>query len=399
MKKIICTTAVLLCMKIMLAQNIGIGIDTPAAKLHVTGNVVFSMPNAAPGVPTEPPPVNGAGRRLMWYPEKAAFRVGYTDASSWSFDNIGTYSFAAGYNTKARSNGAVSIGTGNDVSGLYGTALGYYNRVLGYGGSSIGAANRSESSYSFTAGGDNIAKGMWSVAIGNNNDAQAENSIAIGAYSFASGKHSVALGKTNIASGDYSFAANAYTEARSFNETVFGRYNTLTIPNSSTRWIESDRLFVIGNGTSDGSRSNALTIFKNGNVGIMTAMPDARLSVNGNASKSGGGVWAAWSDARLKKNIVPYNAGLKEILQINPVRFQYNELSGEEDLDQNYVGIIAQEIEKILPSTITIKEDDHFKDKRMFDGSELIYTLINAVKEQQQKIELLEKKITLLENK
>jgi len=58
----------------------------------------------------------------------------------------------------------------------------------------------------------------------------------------------------------------------------------------------------------------------------MTAMPDARLSVNGNASKSGGGVWAAWSDARLKKNIVPYNAGLKEILQINPVRFQYNEL-------------------------------------------------------------------------
>jgi len=80
MKKIICTTAVLLCMKIMLAQNIGIGIDTPAAKLHVTGNVVFSMPNATPGVPTEPPPVNGAGRRLMWYPEKAAFRVGYTDA-------------------------------------------------------------------------------------------------------------------------------------------------------------------------------------------------------------------------------------------------------------------------------------------------------------------------------
>jgi hypothetical protein len=33
--------------------------------------------------------------------------------------------------------------------------------------------------------------------------------------------------------------------------------------------------------------------------------PNATLTVNGTASKPGGGTWSTFSDARLKKNIAP----------------------------------------------------------------------------------------------
>ena len=65
--------------------------------------------------------------------------------------------------------------------------------------------------------------------------------------------------------------------------------------------------------------------------------------------------------------------------------FQYNELSGYNDLDKSYVGILAQEIETILPGTIDILDDSKgetgLSDLRLFDASELTFTLINAVKE------------------
>lgn len=400
MKKIViifCCSFNVLC---LCAQNIGIGTTEPKARLHVAdSSVVFTAEGDEIPVILSVPPVQTSGRRMMWYADKAAFRVGAVNNNYWNRDNIGNYSFAGGrnsmskgqysftygYNTMAIGDHSISMGNASYTTGLHAIALGSTNVVYGNNAVSIGKGNTTNE--------------QGGITLGRYNNSQSEDAVSIGSFNYSRGKSAVSIGSNTEAVGDYTFAANKSTYAASAFETVFGQYNTLYTPASSIAFISTDRLFVIGNGRSNTERSNALTVFKNGNVGIMTAVPNARLSVNGDASKSGGGVWAAWSDARLKKNIVPYKAGLKEILQINPVRFQYNELSGEEDLNKNYVGILAQEIEKILPSTISIKEDEHFKDKRMFDGSELIYTLINAIKEQQQKIELLEKKIMLLENK
>jgi hypothetical protein len=64
------------------------------------------------------------------------------------------------------------------------------------------------------------------------------------------------------------------------------------------------------------------------------------------------------------------------------VWFQYNHLSGYADTTRQYVGVLAQEMEKILPSTVSIVANDPLvKNKRVYDSSELVYTLINAVKE------------------
>ena len=42
-------------------------------------------------------PATGAGTRMMWYPTKAAFRVGYVDGTQWDDGNIGDYSTALAF--------------------------------------------------------------------------------------------------------------------------------------------------------------------------------------------------------------------------------------------------------------------------------------------------------------
>jgi len=132
----------------------------------------------------------------------------------------------------------------------------------------------------------------------------------------------------------------------------------------------------------------------NGRVGIGTTQPDQLLSVNGNASKVGGGFWATFSDVRMKKDINPFNDGLSVLKQINPVTFQYNGKLGY-PTDKTYVGVIAQDIKQIAPYTISTfrtklnPEDKEESDVLQFDGSALIYMAINAIQELDEKIEEL----------
>ncbi len=59
-----------------------------------------------------------------------------------------------------------------------------------------------------------------------------------------------------------------------------GRYNVLT-GGSPTAWVATDPLFTIGNGTGFFTRSNALTMLKNGNTGFGTTTPGVRLDLDG----------------------------------------------------------------------------------------------------------------------
>jgi len=146
-----------------------------------------------------------------------------------------------------------------------------------------------------------------------------------------------------------------------------------------------------------------MTLLSNGRVGIGTSFPDQLLTVGGEASKTGGGgFWATFSDRRVKKDIRPYTRGLNEIKQINPVWYKYNELSGYKDTENDYVGIIAQEMEHVLPNTVSEFDDSNnsgISYKKQFNGSEVMWTLVNAVKELTQKIETLEACIKELEKK
>lgn len=94
------------------------------------------------------------------------------------------------------------------------------------------------------------------------------------------------------------------------------------------------------------------------------------------------------SDLRSKNKGEAFTKGLDIIEQINPVNFTKKEGFGATDV--NHVGIIAQELEQILPEAIKIGKCQDIEDFRFYDQSVLLYTLLNAVKELSQKVNQLE---------
>ncbi len=157
------------------------------------------------------------------------------------------------------------------------------------------------------------------------------------------------------------------------------------------------------------------TYFNGMNVGIGLQFPSSLFEVNGVAAKPGGGDWAVLSDRRLKKNIKEFTGGLKEVLQINPVSFQYNGVAGVKDTETTFVGLIAQDVEDVAPymvsrvkrtteSRINTERNADYQSESVkeqeflqLDASAIRYMLVNAIKEQQKLIEDKEKRIQKLE--
>jgi hypothetical protein len=133
------------------------------------------------------------------------------------------------------------------------------------------------------------------------------------------------------------------------------------------------------------------------------------LEVIGNGFKTGGGSWATISDARLKRDVRPFEEGLATVLAIAPVRYRYE----GRDLDdgREHVGVLAQEVEKVAPYLVEeralfrqVREDENGKEIELdpgeryltVDPSAVDWLLVNAVKEQQAIIEELRREIEVL---
>jgi hypothetical protein len=115
-----------------------------------------------------------------------------------------------------------------------------------------------------------------SANIGTGNSV-AGSSIGVGTNVTASGIDSSAFGYGSSATGAYSFATGVGTTAQAYDSVALGAYNTPG--GSGTSWVGTDPLFTIGNGTSSSSLSTALTVLKNGNVGIGNSTPATTLGV------------------------------------------------------------------------------------------------------------------------
>jgi len=102
------------------------------------------------------------------------------------------------------------------------------------------------------------------------------------------------------------------------------------------------------------------------------------LVVNGAAAKPGGGSWATWSDSRLKDIHGNYSKGLKEIIALRPVSFSYrkdNSLKLPDD--QEYAGLVAQDVQNIFPEAISEGTDGYLQ----LDNNSINIALINAIRE------------------
>ena len=115
----------------------------------------------------------------------------------------------------------------------------------------------------------------------------------------------------------------------------------------------------------------------------------------GNTTNRWSAVWSAngtiqTSDIRLKTNIEPLTYGLKEVLQLRPVSYDWKDNSGK-----NKIGLIAQEVKKIVPQVVI---GDETKENLGMNYAELVPVLINSVKELQAQIDGLKKTISELKS-
>lgn len=126
------------------------------------------------------------------------------------------------------------------------------------------------------------AAGIGATAWGATTLASGDLSSAWGYETKAGGEESTAWGRLTLAAGIGSTAWGLETTAPSYLETALGRFNTGYAHQSAVAWDPADRLFVIGNGTSDTNRSDALVILKNGAASFGGA-----VSVAGNLNVTG----------------------------------------------------------------------------------------------------------------
>jgi hypothetical protein len=128
-------------------------------------------------------------------------------------------------------------------------------------------------------------------------------------------------------------------------------------------------------------------------VGIGTTSPTQLLSVNGTAGKPGGGTWDVFSDERLKNIKGNFTPGLSAVMRLQPLRYQYkpdNALSF--DSNKEYVGFGAQELQKVLPEAVSRNANGYLQ----VSSDPILWTMLNAIKEQQKQIEQLKGEIRKL---
>lgn len=295
-----------------------------------------------------------------------------------------------------------------NTSGRYNTFLGSFSGPFSSSGSEntfVGnaAANLNDTGFRNTfmgrlAGAVNTT-GSYNTVLGAYADVASENltyATAIGANAEVGCSNCLVLGNSvNVGIGTSNPGARLE---------VVGPRIRLISPSNAGKLLElrSDgnaldisatggQLFLTGN---DGA--GVMLQQFNGNVGIGNdTSPDFKLEVVGSAGKSGGGMWSDTSDKRLKKDIEDFEDGLEEVLRIRPVWYRFNGKFGLPDSDR-YVGVIAQEIQEIAPYTVTpYTETDPDSGESgeylSYNGTAVVYMLVNATQEQQALIERQEK--------
>ncbi|RYU91039.1 hypothetical protein EWM59_27160, partial [Emticicia agri] len=168
-------------------------------------------------------PVNEAGTRLMWIPNRSAFRAGtVSNTSIWSASKIGLFSFASGFDTQANGKWSTAMGNVTTASGLGSVALGSGNNATNEASVALGALNNATGYVSTTTGYLNSASGYVSTAMGYNTHASSAYTTAIGNYTTASGEGALATGGYTTASGSYATAMGAHTWASGQYATAMG---------------------------------------------------------------------------------------------------------------------------------------------------------------------------------
>jgi trimeric autotransporter adhesin len=386
---------------------------------------------------------NTTKNNLLAIGDSALFNngTGATTAAQ-AINNVAIGNLSLYNNTTGSSNTALGYKAGyENITGDRNVSVGFEagnSNRFGFSNTAIGH----QAFFSNHSGNSNTAVGDLALSGNNGND-----NVAIGTYTLfdnVSGNRNTAIGRgalggvlLDTGSGKIAIGYNA-----GFNEATS---NKLYIENSSAN---KDNALIYGDFAADSLQLNAKTLVRDklgvkgagGNTGIELGYEQTKESNAGRLGYGlftpntidfvGGGtafstraikfwaeggstftgkvipasdnayslgqsgnrwstVWAAsgvvsTSDARLKTNITTSPYGLQEVLEMNPVQYNWKE-NPNADLQ---IGFLAQDIQKIIPEAVVVPTNG---DPMGMKYTELIPVLVKGMQEQQALIITLQK--------
>lgn len=368
--------------------------------------------------------------------------VGY---DALSFNTTGNNNVAVGYGSLLNNNSNANVAIGFEAlrnsTGSGSTAIGFnslrnsngftrntavgaqssQNTTSGDRNTSLGWASLNNN----TTGSDNIAIGHLSLS-GNNT---ANNNIAIGNSAMSqnsTGRENTSIGNSSMVFNSTGFL-NTSVGYRSLTSNTTGNYNSSfgqSMISNTTGSSNSAFGFQALNANTTGNNNSALGFqafstganFSNSSAlganSVITASNQVRVGNNTVTSIGGFVNWTNVSDARFKRDIKNNVPGLSFISKLKPVTYKLDnkaiakylnndELSSGED--RNYTGFIAQDVEKAANDLgFNFSGIDKPKNENDYYGlryAEFVVPLVKAMQEQQTKIEELEERLKLLEQK
>ena len=245
------------------------------------------------------------------------------------------------------------------MAAMEGNTSGSSNTAVGYGAliaNTTAAQNTAignESAPSITTGNYNVVVGGYRAA-----------------PNITTGRYNVVIGSTlagnALTTGEFNFYEGYYSQASSGN-------------------VSGEMVIATGNNAHTG---------KGADTGFIT--PNNGGVYQGNNSSS----WSTTSDRRIKKNIEDNNTGLDAINQIRVRNFEYRtedeitEVPSHAAINKKGIqlGVIAQEIEPILPDVVT----EESTGVKSVNPDNLTWYLVNAVKELSSQVDELKAEIQTL---
>lgn len=169
--------------------------------------------------------------------------------------------------------------------------------------------------------------------------------------------------------------------------------STLYINTGSGGGIVSDAYNFTVSGNSLFWTGSEMHVLTGSTMRFFVGSSSAGFSIS-NVSKVGGGEFAVYSDRRYKQDITPYTKSVTDILQLNPVNYRYTAaFMHSDEPSQPFVGLLAQDVQETsFADCVSINADGYC----MLDSSEMLFALINSVKQLSAEVNTLKAEVAAL---
>lgn len=141
------------------------------------------------------------------------------------------------------------------------------------------------------------------------------------------------------------------------------------------------------------SNAQLRVLAPDGDVCVGCTIPCQKLQVQGNIVANS---YTVCSDEKTKENITNFKKGLNEIMELNPINYNYKE-NYTDNPNETRTGVMAQELQKIAPELVYKRvytdSNEISEEVLTINPDGIIFILVNAVKELKGEIEELKSQL------